>query len=111
MISSSTTPNDLTRAMWWTVMIPFVGLWPFLSALPAFTLIGGNASFDSAWVNTLLLATGFWGVVPLLTLLWFMLPDARRPHAREGLRKRPTSIAVYIVVWTGLYTAIAMAGL
>jgi hypothetical protein len=110
MTSVSSPSTSLSRVALWSILTPFVGLWPFLSAMPAFTLFGGDVGVASATANVLLLMTGFWVVVPLAVVAWYAMP----PKARLDIRARPTRgwapFALYIPVWTALYTTLAMLG-
>ena len=54
---------DVFRLLAWSICMPALACWPFLSAMPAFTLMGSGLSTLQIVVNALLLITGFW---PLL---------------------------------------------
>ena len=110
MSATSPTSIDLTRVAGWSVLAPLVGLWPFLSAMPAFTLLGGDVTALGATLNVLLLLTGFWVAAPLAIVAWYALPPAGKASLRERASRRPAPFALLVPVWTALYTAIAVLG-
>jgi hypothetical protein len=97
--------KDMPHLIAWIVVVPFLAVWPFLSAFPVFTLIGSSSPSLSTWLNVGFLLTGFWS---LSGGFWIMrwLTDGRLPAAK-GTHKR-LLIGNYAILWTGLYTAAAM---
>ncbi len=53
------------RILAWSVYLPVLAVWPFLSAMPAFSLAGEGLSQQSVVANALLLLSGFWLIAPV----------------------------------------------
>ena len=94
----------------WSVFLPPLIVWPFLSAFPAFTLLGGSLSTVVIAVNIILLGTGFWA----LAAAWIAFRVLSTPAARGILRAGPSGgrglwIGGYAAAWTTLYAIVALA--
>ncbi len=107
-VQQSTFKTEVPRLLAWVVCFPSLVFWPFLSALPFFTLLAGPSSALQAAINLLLLATGFWPVVTVL--LGYQLLR----NAMSGLDGRPNGLAglvlgVVATVWTLVYLIVSIA--
>ena len=100
MSSAPSRQHGLWNVALWSVLTPLVGLWPFLSAMPLFTLLGGNVTPVTASLNVLAFVTGFWVALPVAIFLWFMLSDEGKSAYRIKKRSYLLPITVYIIVWT-----------
>ena len=94
----------------WSVFLPPLVLWPFLSAFPAFTLLGGSLSQVVFAVNVILLGTGFWA----LAAAWIAFRVLSTPATRAIFSAGPPGgrglwIGGYATVWTTLYAIAALA--
>lgn len=105
---ASSLKPDVVRIVAWSVALPILCLWPFLSAMPAFTLIGGGLSMLAVSINVVMLATGFW---PLLAA-WIVFAFVRTGiplDTRALIQERSLLLAFYAGVWTALYVIAAFA--
>ena len=96
----------ILRLIAWIVVLPFLAFWPFLSALPAFSLLG-RFTFDlTTSLNVIFLLTGCWALSSVyLVLLWLTRGKVRQSHGYDnGLL-----VGGYAVLWTCLYTIAAIA--
>ncbi|MGJ3262958.1 MAG: hypothetical protein ACFE0R_06960 [Salinarimonas sp.] len=82
-------------------LTPILALWPLLSTLPLFGLLGGPESIGWGVMYLFLLITGFWGVFGGWLALRFVRPStvpARPsvlPRGRLGLL-----VGAYATAWT-----------
>ena len=100
--------RDVFRILAWSVCVPVLACWPFLSAMPGFTLMGSGLSILQVTVNVLLLITGFWPIAAAYVFYLFVrvapAATARRPTGELALL-----LGAYAVVWTGMYLVAAIA--
>ena len=101
--------RDILRITAWTAVFPALALWPFLSALPAVTLVEGPVSQLAAVIQVVLLVTGFWGVGTLSVLFWFLLSDAERRRRSDNRIQKGLIIGCYAMIWTALYMIVTFA--
>lgn len=101
---------NLPRVVLWTITGPFLALWPFLSAMPAFTLMGGNVTLVTGTVNWLLLATGFWAVAPIAAVAAIVLSPAGREARRKLAGSFGLPLSIYAAGWTAIYLLLAFFG-
>lgn len=90
----------------WAVVTPALAAWPFISTLPAFTLIGGPDGVISAVVALLLFVTGFWGVASLGIFLAFISTDKARASRIRDSRGLGLKLGAYALAWTSVYFVI-----
>lgn len=87
------------------VMVPFLAVWPFLSAFPVFSLIDGAGSDFSTFLNVIFMLTGFWSLAGGVWIISWLtdgrLRAAKSPH-------KMLLIGGYSVLWTAFYTLAAM---
>lgn len=95
--------RDVLRITAWTAVFPALALWPFLSALPAFTLFEGAASNLAVTVQVVLFVAGFWGVGALALVFWFLLSDAERTRRSANRSQKGLIVGCYATLWTALY--------
>jgi len=99
-----------TRLFFAAMLVPILGLWPFVSAMPLLTLVGGQSGFVTGTLNVLLVLSGFWVVVPGAALAWTML----RPEQRITWRKKAEAwrlpLALYATAWMLVYALLASFG-
>lgn len=105
---TSSYKPDILRIVAWSVALPVLCVWPFLSAMPAFTLVGGGLSPLAISINVVMLATGFW---PLLAagIVVAVLRTGEPLEIRAGFRERGLLLGAYAAVWTALYVIVAFA--
>lgn len=108
MTSTSLKLPELKTIALWTVLVPFVGLWPFLSAMPIFTLMGGNVTLVTGSLNVMALITGFWSAFPLAIALWFMLSADGKAAFRRKKTSWLTPITLYVLIWTVGYMLLSI---
>jgi hypothetical protein len=106
--TTATTKPDVTRIIAWSVFLPILSIWPFVSAMPLFTLFGGDLSTLAFSINIILLLSGFWPLAAAYAGYAFlrigMPTDQRAPAGQRGLL-----LGGYATVWTGLYLIVAVA--
>jgi len=99
---------EIVRLLCWLLLMPGLALWPILSALPFFSLVGGDLSLTTASVNVAFMLSGFW---PLLAVyvgygaLSGGLPPRPGPGSALG-----TLVGLYATVWTALYGVFLLVG-
>lgn len=105
---ASSLKSDIIRIMAWSVALPALCAWPFLSAMPAFTLVGGGLSTLAVSINIVMLVTGFW---PLLAaaIVFAFLRTGPQIEIRARFKERGLLLGAYATVWTALYVIVAFA--
>lgn len=87
----------------WAVVTPALAAWPFLSTMPAFTLIGGADGVLSAVVALLLFVTGFWGAASLAVFVAFVSTDKARASRVMDSKGKGLKVGAYALAWTSVY--------
>lgn len=95
--------NDINTTVGWAIVTPALAAWPFLSALPAFTLIGGPEGVISATVALLLFVTGFYGVAGLAVFAAIAATDKGRASRIRNSKGLGLKVGAYALVWTAVY--------
>lgn len=110
MASGPISKTKIYHAMAWIAVFPFLAAWPFLSAFPAIGLIGASTLDQSASLNVVFLATGFWSVACVSLVAFLLLRSQVRGQLRSlyGSNKG-LLLGAYATVWTGLYAIAAFA--
>jgi hypothetical protein len=90
----------------WIFFFPFFAAWPFLSALPAFGLIGASAFNLSTSLDVIFLLTGFWSAVGVSCLVFWLTNGKVRPSYRPH---KSLFVGAYVAAWTGLYIIASVA--
>lgn len=106
--TTSTIKHDVTRIVGWSIVLPILSIWPFLSAMPLFTLFGDSLSTLALSINIVLLLSGFWPLAAAYAAYAFLrigTPTRQRAPASE----RGLLLGGYATVWTGLYLIVAFA--
>jgi uncharacterized membrane protein len=105
--SPSDLKNEVYRILAWSVCLPVLAVWPFLSAMPALSLFSGGLSVPSISLYVMLLLTGFWPIAATYAAYRYVRnnisTDVRRTSSRRGLL-----LGAYAMVWTGSYLAITL---
>ncbi len=105
---ASSIKPDVLRIVTWAVALPVLCVWPFLSAMPAFTIISGGLSTLAISINVVMLATGFWTLLAACIAFAFVRTGAPL-ETRALLKERGLLLGVYAAVWTALYLIVAFA--
>jgi len=108
MTSTPLKLPELKTIALWSILVPLIGLWPFLSAMPIFTLMGGNVTLVTGSLNVLALITGFWAVFPLGLVLWFTLSADGKAAYRSNKSSLLTPITLYVLIWTVGYMLLSI---
>jgi hypothetical protein len=101
--SQPTLKSDVKTTVAWAIVTPALAVWPFLSALPAFTLIGGAGDPVTAGVALLLFLSGFWGVASLFVFMAFISTERARAARIFDRRGKGLKIGTYALIWTAIY--------
>lgn len=107
--SDATLRSDVNNILIWTACLAILSFWPFLSAVPAFTVLG-QPDVTLRWALALMLfSTGFWAIAVLyLGYRWLLAAPARElaPELDRVSRRRwAVRIAIYASLWTTAYFA------
>jgi hypothetical protein len=92
----------------WALSLPALAFWPFLSAMPAFSLVGeGRPGVVAA--NLAFLLTGFWPA--LIAAVVYAAAAGRARMAGLDIRKRSIGLALglYATLWTAAYGVYKLA--
>jgi len=101
--SQPTLKSDVNTIIAWAIVTPALTAWPFLSALPAFTLIGGAGDSIAAKITLLLFISGFWGVASLFAFMAFVSTERARAARLFDRKGNGLKIGVYALAWTAVY--------
>lgn len=110
MMTDITSPlkTEIGRILAWSLALPVLCAWPFLSAMPLFSLWGGGHSVLSFSIDAVMLLFGFWPVVALLCVGALLRVEGGQPLG--GTRgERGLWLGAYATVWTGLYLIVSFA--
>lgn len=108
LASNDNVKSDLSKIAEWMICLPCLAFWPFLSALPAFSLFGPAVNASAITLDLLLLVTGFW---PLF--LGFFAYKSLLTEAGQKQQKIPSGesgllVGYYATGWTIIYLILAM---
>jgi hypothetical protein len=99
--------SDVYRILAWSVFLPALVVWPFLSAMPAITLLGGGLTVPELSINVVLLLTGFWSISgAYLAAIYARNNTAHEEHRPTD--KRGLLLGAYALAWTALYLIVAL---
>jgi hypothetical protein len=98
-----TLKSDVKTIVAWAIVTPALAAWPFLSALPAFTLIGGPGDPVTAGIALLLFVSGFWGVASLFAFMAFISTERARAARIFDRKGNGLKIGAYALAWTAVY--------
>ena len=104
--SQPTLKSAVKTTVAWAIVTPAIAAWPFLSALPAFTLIGGAGDPVTAGIAALMFVSGFWGVASLFAFMAFVSTERARAARIFDRKGNGLKIGVYALAWTVVYFAI-----
>lgn len=106
--TNSTIKHDVARIIAWSAALPILSIWPFLSAMPLFTLFGDSLSTLALSINIVLLLSGFWPLAAAYAAYAFLrIGTPARQRAPAG--ERGLLLGGYATVWTLLYLIVAFA--
>jgi hypothetical protein len=97
--------NDVRAILLWTIYLPALACWPFLSAFPVFSLVDNSGSPTAIAVELLFLATGFWAFLSGAALYWLVKSDTVGSHQSEIRKSRGLQLGLYATIWTLVYIA------
>jgi Kef-type K+ transport system membrane component KefB len=99
--------SDVYRILAWSVCLPVLVVWPFLSAMPALSLSGDGLSVPATSLYAMLLLTGFWPIAATYAAYRYVRNNSSTNVRRTGSR-RGLLLGAYAMVWTGSYLAITL---
>ena len=99
--------SDVYRILAWSVVLPALVVWPFLSAMPAITLFGGGLTVTELAINLLLLLTGFWSIFGAYIAATYARSNTIR-EAHQPTNNRSLLLGAYALAWTTLYLIVAL---
>lgn len=104
----TTLRRDILRITAWTIVFPALALWPILSALPLFSVLGGASGSLSAAAQVVLFLSGFWGVATVAGLFWILLSKAERVRRSANRSQKGLLIGAYATLWTAAYMIVTL---
>ncbi len=106
------TPKTLREQVYqvggWSIGMPFLAFWPFLSALPAFSLLGGDLTLTRMIGNVALLGSGFWAFAGAYIVYRIVRGSGQTGDQVAITRERGLWLAAYATVWTIAYGVFAV---
>jgi hypothetical protein len=105
---TSSLKPDIRHIVAWSVALPILGAWPFLSAMPAFTLMGGDLSSLAISINVLMFLTGFWPLIAGWAALAILRTEVPL-QAGVRIKERGLLIGIYAALWTAIYLIVVFA--
>jgi hypothetical protein len=110
MMASATNLKQKTfQASAWIFVFPFLAAWPFVSALPLFSLINNPVVGLSTSLDVIFLLTGFWAAAGAFAMFWWLLRDDVRMQRLTNRADKGLLIGSYASLWTTLYIIAALA--
>lgn len=100
--------SDVYRILAWSIFLPALVVWPFLSAMPAIALLGGGLTVPAISINVMMLLTGFWPIFGAYIAYVYAQSNTEAGVYRAS-SQRGLQLGAYSLAWTGLYLAIALA--
>ena len=100
---------DIPHILAWAIVLPVLSAWPFLSAMPLFTLIGGNLSPLALSINLVLLLFGFWPLAAAYAAYAFLRADGSATPRPRIVADRGLLLGGYAALWTSLYLIVVYA--
>lgn len=106
--SASQLKRDVYRILAWSICLPVLAIWPFLSAMPAFSIAGGELSQPSLVAHAIVLLSGFWLIAPLY--IGYLFVRRSWPiEERDNATPRGLLLGAYATVWTAFYLWVSLA--
>ena len=110
MMPSATNLKQKTfQASAWIFVFPFLAAWPFVSALPVFSLINNPIVGLTTSLDVIFLLTGFWTIAGAFAMFWWLLRDEVRMQRFMNRSDKGLMIGFYASLWTALYIIAALA--
>ena len=100
--------NDIPRILAWSVALPILCVWPFVSAMPAFTLMSGGLSTLAVAINLVMVLSGFWPILAAYVAFACLRTGEAMP-ARSQINERGLFLGAYATLWTAIYLIVAFA--
>jgi hypothetical protein len=89
----------------WSLNLPAMAFWPFISLFPAFALMNGVASGSAMAVHWLFLLTGFWPMLAGALFAGYAMTDAARAERRAKRKPQGVQVGFYATAWSLAYLA------
>ena len=91
----------------WAIGLPALALWPFLSALPAFGIIG-RANDAAVLPNIMFFMTGFYPAIAVVIAYRMVLGRIEEAGMKSLPQITALGLGAYAALWTVAYGAFAM---
>jgi len=91
----------------WLLILPLVGLWPFLSAFPLFSILTATTIDLALILNIFFFVTGFWPLLFLYFLSVSLMYGTIRKTNYVIMGFWNPWIGSYIAIWTIVYGSFA----
>lgn len=82
--------------------MPALAFWPFVSAMPAFTLASASSAKTIA-SSSLFLLTGFWAFIVLYIAYRIVIGRMQRAGLKTGPVFGGLAVGIYATFWTAAY--------
>jgi hypothetical protein len=86
----------------WVICMPALAFWPFISAMPAFSLVG-ETNVSVIVPNALFLLTGFWAALGAIVVYVFVVRRMRTTGMEIKQHFTGLSMGVYATAWLIAY--------
>lgn len=104
----SVSPIRSADLMAWTVLAPVFVAWPIVSTFPIFSFIANEKTLFWVTLQTLFLASGFWGVGTVVAFTALTVQDGARADLRRQLSGKAGIACWYALAWMAAYMAASM---
>jgi hypothetical protein len=88
----------------WAVCLPALAFWPFVSILPAFSLVG-ETRLAVLVPNAVFLLTGFWTILVAVVVYCSVISSMKAADLPIRQRLTGLSMAAYATLWMAAYGA------
>ena len=87
--------------------MPFLAFWPFVSAMPAFTLANATSASVIAF-NAIFFLIGFWPFLVLFIAYKVVISRMEKGGFARGKAITGLAVGVYAMAWTSAYAVFAI---
>ncbi len=87
--------------------MPFLAFWPFISAMPAFSIANATSGSVIAF-NAILFLTGFWPFLVLFVAYKVVIARMEKRGFAPGKPITGLAVGAYALAWTSAYAVFAI---
>lgn len=101
---------DIANLTRWTLIVLVLSIWPFVSAMPLFSLIHAPGGAWNIAIQLAFLGTGFWPVAVLLGVIEWVRIRPQPDNFAAVRRRMLPGIAAFGAIWIASYGAAKYLG-